>query len=200
MRISWLSAEEIAAARQALTANGATWDDHFDPEFAIPAMTPAGTRLLDWDRVTEHVARAERVSEVVREHGLDAARARFGAIAGRDRGGDAGRRRPRGRQARSRSGDRRPALRDRHLRVLRAVPRADDPARPRPGRAHGPHVRGVRRGVRARARRAAARRRRGSVRSATGSPTSTSARAGSTRPRRCSSAATTRTSATSRWR
>lgn len=78
MRISWLSAEEIAAARQALTANGATWDDHFAPEFAIPAVTPAGARLLDWDRITEHVARAERISEVVRAHGLDAARARFG--------------------------------------------------------------------------------------------------------------------------
>ncbi|HWU86313.1 MAG TPA: hypothetical protein VN253_03530, partial [Kofleriaceae bacterium] len=78
MRISWLSAEEIAAARQALTANGATWDDHFDPEFAIPVAPPAAERLLDWDRITEHVARAERVSEVVRAHGLDVARARFG--------------------------------------------------------------------------------------------------------------------------
>lgn len=79
MRISWLSATEIAVAREALTANGATWDDHFGPEFAIPAVPPAGTRLLDWDRITEHVARAERVSEVIRAHGLPAARARFGA-------------------------------------------------------------------------------------------------------------------------
>jgi hypothetical protein len=78
MRISWLSAEEIAAARQALTANGATWDDHFAPEFAIPAISQAGARLLDWEQITEHVARAERVSEVIRTHGLDAARARFG--------------------------------------------------------------------------------------------------------------------------
>src|SRR6185436_6636931 len=79
MRISWLSAEEIAAARGALTANGATWDDHFGPEFAIPAIPPEGARLLDWDRITEHVARAERVSEVIRAQGLEAARARFGA-------------------------------------------------------------------------------------------------------------------------
>lgn len=76
MRISWLSAEEIAAARTALTAGGARWEDHFVPEFAIPAM-PEGSRLLDWDRLTEHVARAERVSQVVREHGLEAARRRF---------------------------------------------------------------------------------------------------------------------------
>lgn len=77
MRISWLSASEIAAAREALAAAGASWDDHFRPEFAIPAP-PAGTQLLDWERITEHVARAERVSEVIRAQGLDAARARFG--------------------------------------------------------------------------------------------------------------------------
>lgn len=76
MRISWLSAEEIAAARRALKAGGASWDDHFDPEFAIPAE-PEGIEHFDWARMTEHVARAERVSEVVREHGLPAARARF---------------------------------------------------------------------------------------------------------------------------
>jgi hypothetical protein len=79
MRISWLSASEIAAAREALTANGATWDDHFGPEFTVPAIPPAGERMLDWERVTEHVARAERVSEVIRDQGLEAARARFGA-------------------------------------------------------------------------------------------------------------------------
>src|SRR5512146_2142847 len=76
MRISWLSAEEIAAARQALRAGGARWDDHFAPEFASPAL-PEGLGLLDWEHITEHVARAERVSEVVREQGLAAARARF---------------------------------------------------------------------------------------------------------------------------
>lgn len=76
MRISWLSAAEIADARQALTAGGASWDDHFTPEFVVPVM-PLGSRILDWDRITEHVARAERVSEVVRAHGFPAARARF---------------------------------------------------------------------------------------------------------------------------
>lgn len=78
MRISWLSAEEIAAAREALRAGGASWDDHFAPEFASPAL-PKDARILDWERITEHVARAERVSEVVREQGLAAARARFAA-------------------------------------------------------------------------------------------------------------------------
>jgi hypothetical protein len=76
MRISWLSAEEIAAARQALTEDGSSWDDHFDPDFESPEAPP-DARLLDWERITEHVARAERVSEVVREQGLAAAQARF---------------------------------------------------------------------------------------------------------------------------
>jgi tetratricopeptide (TPR) repeat protein len=76
MRISWLSADEIAAARRALKASGQSWDDHFAPEFDVPAEPP-GLEHFDWAHLTEHVARAERVSEVVREQGLDAARARF---------------------------------------------------------------------------------------------------------------------------
>jgi hypothetical protein len=76
MRISWLSAADIATTRQALTAGGASYDDHFSPGFVAPPK-PAGTPLLDWSGITEHVARAERVSKVVREAGLAAARARF---------------------------------------------------------------------------------------------------------------------------
>jgi hypothetical protein len=76
MRISWLSAEEIASARHALTAGGATYDDHFHPDFVAPPE-PVDSELLDWAGVTEHVARAERVSKAVRDTGLVAARARF---------------------------------------------------------------------------------------------------------------------------
>ena len=83
MRISWLSAEEIAAARRALKADGASWDDHFEGArsigqevFETPAEPP-GLAHFDWAGITEHVARAERVSEVVREQGLAAAMARF---------------------------------------------------------------------------------------------------------------------------
>jgi len=76
MRISWLTPAEIAAARQALRAGGATWDSHFAPDFATPAV-PDDAQLLDWEHITEHVARAERVSEMVREHGLAAAMRRF---------------------------------------------------------------------------------------------------------------------------
>src|SRR2546429_308953 len=74
MRISWLSAEEIAAARQALTADGATYEDHFHPDFVAPPE-PAESPVLEWSGVTEHVARAERISKIVRDAGLDAARA-----------------------------------------------------------------------------------------------------------------------------
>jgi hypothetical protein len=78
MRISWLSADEIAAAREALTAGGRDWDDHFAAgAFASPAAPP-GIEIARWERLTEHVARAERVSRCVRELGLDEARRRFG--------------------------------------------------------------------------------------------------------------------------
>jgi hypothetical protein len=78
VRISWLSPDEIAAARQALTAGGAGYDDHFAPAFQVPREPPTGGPL-DWPGVTEHVARAERVSEVIRDLGLAVARVRFAA-------------------------------------------------------------------------------------------------------------------------
>lgn len=77
MRISWLTADEIALAREALTAGGATYADHFVPDFRAPPEPPDG-KQLEWEHLTEHVARAERVSEVVRTEGIDAARARYG--------------------------------------------------------------------------------------------------------------------------
>jgi hypothetical protein len=80
MRISWLSAVEIASARQALTAGGAAYEDHFSPDFVAPPE-PADSPIIDWSGVTEHVARAERVSKVVRDTGLAAARERFAGSA-----------------------------------------------------------------------------------------------------------------------
>src|SRR3569833_3082697 len=76
MRISWLSADEIAAARTALTEGGATYESPFTPAF-VPPPEQNPQQLLDWPGITEHVARAERISEVVREQGLEAARERF---------------------------------------------------------------------------------------------------------------------------
>jgi hypothetical protein len=85
MRISWLTAEEIAEARTVLRAGGRGWEDHFAPALDHAAgeaalfVAPPSTQPSMTAAITEHVARAERVSEVVRDHGLDAARARFGS-------------------------------------------------------------------------------------------------------------------------
>jgi len=76
MRISWLTAQDITRAREALSSSGDGWEAHFAPAFVAPP-TPDGVNPLAWDRLTEHVARAERVSEVVRVQGLDAALSRF---------------------------------------------------------------------------------------------------------------------------
>jgi hypothetical protein len=77
MRISWLAADDIVAARDALTADGTSWDDHFAAGAFVPPPPPAAASA-SWEGITEHVARAERVSAVVREHGLDEATRRFG--------------------------------------------------------------------------------------------------------------------------
>jgi hypothetical protein len=72
VRISWLQPEVIRAAREALIARHADWEAHFLPEFQ-PPPEPAGFPGQDWPRVAEHVARAERVSRVVREQGIHGA-------------------------------------------------------------------------------------------------------------------------------
>lgn len=76
MRISWLAPDVIAAAREALCGRSEVWEDHFSPEFEAPPR-PADVIVPDWVRVTEHVARAERVTGVLREQGLQEALRRF---------------------------------------------------------------------------------------------------------------------------
>jgi hypothetical protein len=76
MRISWLSPDIVRAARAALESRHRDWGAHFTPDF-VPGPAPAGIDAAGWPRIAEHVARAEHVSQVVREHGLDAALARF---------------------------------------------------------------------------------------------------------------------------
>ncbi len=77
MRISWLSPHQIAAAREALTADGRRWEDHFAVGKFVAPPAPAEVDG-DWQNITEHVARAERVSEVIRDLGFEEACARFG--------------------------------------------------------------------------------------------------------------------------
>ena len=77
MKVSWLSADAVRAARRALDAPGCDWDALFCPEFQ-PPKAPSEIPPERWPRIAEHVARAERVSEVVREQGLEAALRAFG--------------------------------------------------------------------------------------------------------------------------
>lgn len=76
MRISWLSPDTVRVARTALAARHRDWGAHFTPAF-VPGPAPAGIDAAGWPRIAEHVARAEHVSQVIREQGLDEALARF---------------------------------------------------------------------------------------------------------------------------
>lgn len=76
MRISWLAPDVIAAARTALQTRSPDWGAHFSPEFEAPPR-PDGLIVPDWVRVTEHVARAERVTEILREQGFEEAVRQF---------------------------------------------------------------------------------------------------------------------------
>ncbi len=72
VKVSWLSADVVRAARRALSAPGCDWSSLFAPDFRPPAA-PDEVSAERWPRIAEHVARAERVSEVVRASGLEAA-------------------------------------------------------------------------------------------------------------------------------
>lgn len=76
MRISWLIPEIVRVTRAALQSRSPDWAGHFTPGF-VPGPAPGGIDAADWPAIAEHVARAELVSQVVREQGLDAALARF---------------------------------------------------------------------------------------------------------------------------
>lgn len=76
VRISWLEPDLVRAARSALKGVHASWDEHFASGFE-PPPAPDGIAAERWPKVVEHVARAERVSEVVRERGLVSAMDEF---------------------------------------------------------------------------------------------------------------------------
>jgi hypothetical protein len=77
VKVSWLSGEVVRAARLALEAPNCDWDALFAPEFQPPAA-PREIPPKAWPRIAEHVARAERVSEVVRARGFEEAVREFG--------------------------------------------------------------------------------------------------------------------------
>lgn len=76
MRISWLEPDTLRTARDALSAHRGDWADYFRPGFE-PPPAPGGIDAARWPRIAEHVARAERVSEIIREGGLPEAMMRF---------------------------------------------------------------------------------------------------------------------------
>jgi hypothetical protein len=78
VRISWLPPDLIAAARTALRERGEDWSVHFTPDFESPPAPP-GVVSRDWPHIAEHVARAERVTAVVVEQGLEEALRQFAA-------------------------------------------------------------------------------------------------------------------------
>ena len=76
MRISWLAPDLITAARTALREQASEWSAHFNPQFQ-PPPPPDGMFVRGWAHIAEHVARAERVTEVVVEQGLEEALRQF---------------------------------------------------------------------------------------------------------------------------
>lgn len=77
MRISFVEPRIVGIAREALQERGGDWESLFSPTFE-PPPAPSDAPTDDWPRITEHVARAERVSSVARQEGLAATEARFG--------------------------------------------------------------------------------------------------------------------------
>ncbi len=67
----------IRETRNILLSRHSDWAAHFTPQFNAPP-SPASVDQLAWARIAEHVARAERVSSVVREAGLESALSEFG--------------------------------------------------------------------------------------------------------------------------
>jgi tetratricopeptide (TPR) repeat protein len=88
MRISWLSATQLAIVRRHLVgvdvvlneSSQHDWERHFAPSFVAPDA-PANVELAQWPHMAEHVARAERITAMLQQHGLAATHARFGDSA-----------------------------------------------------------------------------------------------------------------------
>jgi hypothetical protein len=80
MRYSWVHPEVAEAIRASLRAGRSSWEEVFDATGAVRAgEPPRGVTQASWPQLAEHVARAERVNEVVSQAGIDAASRRFGS-------------------------------------------------------------------------------------------------------------------------
>jgi hypothetical protein len=79
MRISWLDPTLEASVKDRLRHGHDSWEELFDAAGTVDAAgePPRGISARSWPRVAAHVARAERVREVVAARGRHAAAARF---------------------------------------------------------------------------------------------------------------------------
>lgn len=78
MRISWVHPELARRASDALRRGRTSWEEVFDDDGHVdPGEPPEGVPAEVWPRIAEHVARAERVREMVALAGAQAARRRF---------------------------------------------------------------------------------------------------------------------------
>ncbi len=81
LRLSWIHPDVVGKVRAALSRGLASWDDLFDDRGGgvHVGSPPAGVDVSGevWPRLAAHVARAERVREVVARSGLEAATRRF---------------------------------------------------------------------------------------------------------------------------
>jgi hypothetical protein len=85
LRISWVHPDVAARAREQLLAGAGrrSWEEAFtvDDRFVPAGEPPAGVSAAAWPGLAEHLARAERVREVVAQAGLARANERFAASA-----------------------------------------------------------------------------------------------------------------------
>jgi hypothetical protein len=81
VRLSWIPPDLVDQVRDALARGLTSWDELFDSDGVRTGARPEAmaVRADEWPRMAAHVARAERVREVVRRSGLEAAAARFAA-------------------------------------------------------------------------------------------------------------------------
>ncbi len=78
MRWSWVHPEIAERARAALRQGRTSWEDVFAGEQVRLGEPPAGVEADTWPRLAEHIARGERVLEVAKLAGVEAAVRRFG--------------------------------------------------------------------------------------------------------------------------
>jgi hypothetical protein len=81
VRTSWVHPDVAERIRRRLREGRSSWEEVFDADAVRAGEPPAGLEVAapEWPRLAAHVARAERVREVIARLGPEAARDRFAA-------------------------------------------------------------------------------------------------------------------------